>query len=180
MPPSTAHTAPTTSTEAGAETCDYASQAAYENGALMCTTAAVYWGLSCVCEIVQPMCSRPQMQLLMRTAAATHSTIVRQRPADLEAMLQQHEVLRCIEQPCALRAEELYGYCGDKVPEMAAFVHESDVFALLGRNESLVLTGYLNIWVHISVHIHMHIHIYKYILFCVYMYMIQIYESMYM
>jgi len=62
---------------APAEACsEYASQGTYENGALMCTTAAVYWALSCVCDIVPPMYSAAQMRLLMRTAAATHSGIL--------------------------------------------------------------------------------------------------------
>jgi len=123
------------------ETCEYASQVAYENGALMCTTAAVYWGLSCVCEIVPPMCSRPQMQLLMKTAAATHGTILHLRPSGLDNTLQQHEVLRCIAKPCAVHADELYGYCAAKSPDMAAFLHESDIFDMLRPCESLLLTG---------------------------------------
>ena len=108
----------------------------------MCTTtAAVYWALSCVCSLVQPLCSVLQMQLLMQTSAATHNKILDKRPAGLEETLQQHEVLRCIKQPCAVRADELYGYCTEKNPEMAAFLHFSDIFELVLPGESLLLTG---------------------------------------
>ena len=58
------------------ESTEYASQGTYTNGTLMCTTASVFWALSCVCEIVQQMCSKVQMQLLMKTVAATHSGIL--------------------------------------------------------------------------------------------------------
>ena len=123
------------------ESRDYASQSSYTHGALMCTTAAVYWALSCVCQIVQPLCSVPQMQLLMQTSAATHSKILDKRPAGLAETLQQHEVLRCIQQPCSMRADELYGYCTDKNHDMAAFLHLSDIFDLVQPGESLLLTG---------------------------------------
>jgi len=122
-------------------TREYASQSSYAHGALMCTTAAVYWALSCLCSLVHPLCSVEQMQLLMATSAATHSKILDKRPAGLEETLQQHEVLRCIEQPCAVRADELYGYCAGKNAEMAAFLHLSDIFALVANGESLLLTG---------------------------------------
>jgi len=107
----------------------------------MCTTAAVYWALSCVCQIVHPLCSVPQMKLLMKTSAATHSKILDKRPAGLAETLQQHEVLRCIERPCSLRAVELYGYCSEKKDDMAAFLHLSDIFELVQPGESLLLTG---------------------------------------
>jgi len=81
------------------------------------------------------------MQLLMKTSAATHSKILNKRPAGLVETLQQHEVLRCIEQPCSLRAVELYGYCTDKNDDMAAFLHLSDVFDLVKPGKSLLLTG---------------------------------------
>ena len=61
------------------ESTEYPSQGTYKNGALMCTTASVFWALSCVCQIVQLMCSNAQMQLLMKTAAATHSGILQRR-----------------------------------------------------------------------------------------------------
>jgi len=107
----------------------------------MCTTAAVYWGLSCVCDIVEPMCNKAQMKLLMKTAAQTHGNIVETRRASAEETLQQHEVLSCIDKPCSVEADELYGYCSQKMPEMEAFVHSSDLFALLKAGESLLLTG---------------------------------------
>ena len=123
------------------ESSEYASQSSYINGGLMCTTASVYWGLSCVCQIVEPMCNQAQMELLMKTAAQTHSSIVDTRRASKEETLQQHEVLSSIQKPCSVQAEEMYGYCSQKVPEMDAFVHSSDLFALLQPGESLLLTG---------------------------------------
>jgi len=123
------------------ETCEHASQVAYENGALMCTTAAVYWGLSCVCEIVPPMYSQPQMQLFMKTAAATQGTILHLRPSVLDNTLQEHEVLRYMAKPCAVHADDLYGYCAAKSPDMAVFLYESDIFDILRPGESLFLTG---------------------------------------
>jgi len=123
------------------ESTEYPSQASYTNGTLMCTTAAVYWALSCVCQIVQPMCSHAQMQLLMKTAAATHSGILQRRRCSAEEALQQHEVLDSIDNPCSVQTKELYGYCTEKMPEMEAFVHSSDIYALLQPGESLLLTG---------------------------------------
>ena len=123
------------------ESRDYASQATYAHGGLMCTTAAVYWALSCVCNIVAPMCSVVQMQLLMKTSAETHTKILNKRASNLAETLQQHEVLRCIEQPCAVHADELYGYCTDKNADMAPFLHLTDVFSLVEQGESLLFTG---------------------------------------
>jgi len=107
----------------------------------MCTTAAVYWALSCVCGIVDPFCNQAQMELLMKTAAATHKGISQRRRCSAEESLQQHEVLLSIDKPCSVQADELYGYCTDKMPEMQAFVHSSDLYTLLKPGESLLLTG---------------------------------------
>ena len=123
------------------ESRDYASQATYAHGGVMCTTAAVYWALSCVCNIVQPMCSVVQMQLLMKTSAETHNKILNKRASNLAETLQQHEVLRCIAQPCAVHADELYGYCTDKNADMAPFLHLGDIYSLVEKGESLLLTG---------------------------------------
>jgi len=123
------------------DSSEYPSQSSYANGALMCTSAAVFWALSCVCDIVQPMCSAAQMRLLMKTAAATHTAVARRGGASAEHTLQQHEVLLNIDKPCSVRAEEMYGYCGDKTPEMHAFVHVSDLYTLLRPGDALLLTG---------------------------------------
>jgi hypothetical protein len=124
-----------------AETTEYPSQGSYENGALMCTSAAVFWALSCVCNIVQPVCSAAQMRLLMQTAAATHAAVARRGGASADHTLQQHEVLLNIDKPCSVQTEEMYGYCGDKTPEMEAFVHVSDLYTLLQPGNALLLTG---------------------------------------
>jgi len=123
-----------------AECAEYPSQGTYAHGALMCTSAAVFWALSCVCDIVEPMCNSAQMLLLMKTAAATHKAISDRR-GSAEQTLQQHEVLLSIDKPCSVQADELYGYCGAEMPEMEAFVHAPDLFALLKPGDALVLTG---------------------------------------
>lgn len=123
------------------EAQDYASQATFEHGGTMCTSAAVFWALSCVLGMVEPVCSKAQMQLLMKTAAATHSSITTLLDRTKHSSLQQNEVLAQIQRPCSVSAVELYGYCTQKLPELSAFVHLSDLFALLLAGESLVLTG---------------------------------------
>ena len=126
---------------AAPERTQYASQGSYAHGALMCTSAAVFWALSCVCDLVQPMCSAAQMRLLMQTAAATHQAVAQRRRASTQETLQQHEVLLSINKPCAVRADEMYGYCDDKTLEMAAFVHVADLWTLLEPGDALLLTG---------------------------------------
>lgn len=119
----------------------YASQTTYKDGGLACTSIAVFWGLSCVLRMVEPMCSQAQMTLLVQTAAATHAAINGTRVHGGGTTLQQHEVLENIDKPCSVRAEELYGYTTPRLPELAAFVHVSELFALLRPGEALVLTG---------------------------------------
>jgi hypothetical protein len=135
-----AHTATRPAARPAAETA-YASQTTYPDGGLACTSIAVFWSLSCVLRMVEPRCSQAQMQLLMRTAAATHAAIAGTRAGAASATLQQHEVLQNIDKPCSVRAEELYGYTTRRLPELAAFVHVSELFALLRPGEALVLTG---------------------------------------
>jgi len=81
------------------------------------------------------------MDLLMKTAAATHSGILQRRWSSAEESLQQHEVLNSIEKPCSIRCKEMYGYCTEKMPEMHSFVHVSDLYPLLQPGDALLLTG---------------------------------------
>ena len=124
-----------------AETRAYASQTTYKDVGLERTSIAVFCGLSCVLHMVEPMCSQAQMRLLVQTAAATHAAISATHAQGGSTTLQQHEVLQNIDKPCSVLAEELYGYTTPRLPELAAFVHVSELFALLRPGEALVLTG---------------------------------------
>jgi len=139
-PTTPAEPAPIPPAQPAAETA-YASQTTYQDGGLACTSIAVFWGLSCVLRMVEPMCSQAQMQLLVKTAAATHAAITRTHARSGSTTLQQHEVLQNIDKPCSVLTKELYSYTTPRLPELAAFVHVSELFALLRPGEALVLTG---------------------------------------
>lgn len=122
-------------------TREYASQTTYKDGGLACTSIAIFWSLSCVLHMVEPMCSEAQMRLLVRTAAATHAAIAGSGARHDNATLQQHEVLQNIEKPCSVVTEELYGYTTPQDGELEAFVHVSELFELVQPDQALVLTG---------------------------------------
>lgn len=107
----------------------------------MCTSAAVYWAVACVTDLMKPLCSQNDMDTLMRTAARTHMIVTKHLGKSSSYMLQQHEMLSIMTLPVHVQGAETFGYCMHKQNDLKSFLHIDEIFCWLKPGDGMVITG---------------------------------------
>ena len=86
----------------------FRAQLAYPEGALMCTSASVYWALACLHRRKDALFARSLLDTVMEWAAKCHAAVGRKKQR--VAMLQHEEVITAVGLPDAFSRESFNGH----------------------------------------------------------------------